>query len=67
VPRRRPAHREFAPDATHWRRDGRPKTRFASRADALSALEERSDDADAPLNVYRCAFCDGWHMGTRAR
>lgn len=65
MPTRRPAHRELALDATHWRRDGRAKTRFATRAEALSAAEERSAEAGAPLNVYRCAYCGGWHMGSR--
>jgi hypothetical protein len=65
MPSRRPAHRELALDSTHWRRDGRPKTRFASRAEALSVAEERTADDGARLTVYRCAYCDGWHMGSR--
>ncbi len=63
--RRRRAHRELALDASHWRRDGRPKVRYASQGEALSAAEERSAGDDTTLGVYPCSFCDGWHMGSR--
>lgn len=62
--RRRP-HRPLALDASHWRADGRPKVRFASRSEALVAAHDRSHDAGAQLGVYQCAFCHGWHMGRR--
>lgn len=63
--RRRP-HRPLVLDASHWRADGRPKVRFASRSEALVAAYDRSQDADAELGVYECPYCDGWHMGRRS-
>jgi len=59
------AHRPLALDASHWRDDGRPKVRYATKVDAVVAAEERSREAGASLGVYECAFCGGWHMGRR--
>ena len=36
----------------------------ASQAEALSVADERRDDTGLDLNVYRCDFCSGWHMGS---
>lgn len=66
---RMPRRRDYRPlgiDSSHWRRDGRPKVRYPTRADALVAADDRSRDAGAPLDVYECPFCGGWHMGKRA-
>ena len=63
--RRRDPHRELSLDSSHWRRDGRPKVRYPSQAEALSAAEERSGEAGGPLQVYRCPYCSDWHMGRR--
>ncbi len=65
--RRRREHRPLAIDGSHWRADGRPKVRYASQADALHAADERAREADVQLQVYRCEFCGGWHMGSRNR
>jgi hypothetical protein len=65
VARRRPPHRPLTLDASHWREDGRPKMRYARQADALVAADERGKEAGVELGVYRCAFCNGWHMGRR--
>ncbi len=60
-------HRPLTLDASHWRADGRPKVRYPTRQDAIVAAEERSRMWHAPLGVYECAFCRGWHMGRRGR
>jgi hypothetical protein len=65
MPRRRPPHRELALDSSHWRRDGQPKVRYDTRADAIFAADERSAESGAELNVYLCPYCGGWHMGSR--
>ena len=39
--------------------------RYARQADALVAADERGKEAGVELGVYRCAFCNGWHMGRR--
>ena len=64
--RPRRAHRALRLDSTHWRRDGEPKVRFESRAEALGAAAERSAEADTTLGVYHCPYCRGWHMGSRS-
>ena len=64
---RRHDHRPLSMDGSHWRADGRPKVRYPSQADALGAAEERSRQSDVTLEVYRCDFCGGWHMGSRGR
>jgi hypothetical protein len=49
----------------HWRADGRPKVRFATRDEAnRSSLRLRLEEG-ADLDPYRCSFCGGWHLGTR--
>lgn len=65
MPPRDRQHRPLAIDASHWRQDGRPKVRYATKGDAAIAADERSKDAGAPLGIYECAFCHGWHMGRR--
>jgi hypothetical protein len=63
--RRREPHRPLAIDSSHWRADGRAKVRFATRAQALVAAEDRGREAGTELGVYQCPFCGGWHMGRR--
>jgi hypothetical protein len=64
--RRREPNRPFSLDGSHWRRDGRPKVRYRTQAEAASVAEERSRESGTELGVYRCTFCGGWHMGGRA-
>lgn len=63
--RRRQPHRPLALDSSHWREDGQPKQRYPTERIARDAAQERSKEAGVELNVYRCAFCNGWHMGKR--
>lgn len=65
--RRRPPHRPLTIGSSHWREDGRPKVRYATEGDANAAAEELWHETGADLGVYRCAFCNGWHMGRRGR
>jgi hypothetical protein len=55
--------RPFSPGA-HWRADGAPKATYASQQEALSMADERHQETGTRLNVYRCDYCSGWHMGT---
>jgi len=64
--RRRPSrtsHRPLALGGTHWRADGAAKARFPSERDAQDAAQLRWVEDRVELNVYRCEFCNGWHMG----
>jgi hypothetical protein len=56
-------HRPLSLAGTHWRADGRPKTRYDSAGAARAAADERGLEDGVALNVYRCDFCRGWHMG----
>jgi hypothetical protein len=64
---RREPHRPLALGGSHWREDGRPKTRFSTEAEALDAADDQAREYGADLGVYRCGFCGGWHMGRRTR
>jgi len=59
---RRVAHKPLTIDSTHWRADGRAKVRYPTERDARLAADERGREAGFELTVYRCAFCQGWHM-----
>jgi hypothetical protein len=54
--------RPFSPGA-HWRADGAPKATYMSQQEALSMADERHQETGTRLNVYRCDYCSGWHMG----
>ncbi|HUZ10570.1 MAG TPA: hypothetical protein VMU76_10440 [Acidimicrobiales bacterium] len=56
-------HRPLSIASSHWRADGGPKTRFPTEGDAAAAASDQSREAGIELGVYRCDFCDGWHMG----
>jgi hypothetical protein len=66
MPRHRPAQRPLSVSASHWREDGVAKVRYGSRAEALSAAEERARESGVALSAYQCDFCGGWHMGRRS-
>jgi len=36
--------------------------RYPTERDARLAADERGREAGFELTVYRCAFCQGWHM-----
>jgi hypothetical protein len=46
----------------HFRVDGTPKRRFATRALAIEYAERQGFDH---LRIYGCGFCDGFHYATR--
>jgi hypothetical protein len=49
----------------HWRADGQPKARFATRDEAnRSSLRLRLEEG-ADLDPYQCSFCGDWHLGSR--
>ena len=44
------------------RSDGKPKTHYPLRAQAQKAANKLSDGIGVPFTVYKCLFCDGWHV-----
>ena len=63
VPARRRPNRPLSIASSHWRSDGRAKTRFPDAARAWAAATERSAESGVELTVYACEVCSGWHMG----
>jgi hypothetical protein len=65
---RTPARRAVDPrpsgPGSHRRRDGTTKAAYVSRGEALSVAEEQSLESGLELEVYRCAECSAWHLGT---
>lgn len=38
------------------------KKRYPTRADALEAAVACADHGRAGLSVYKCSYCNGWHL-----
>lgn len=51
------------------RRSCAGKVRHESAAAGQAAMGgvQRRNGYDGPMDCYRCSFCNGWHIGHRAR
>ncbi len=49
------------------RRSNRPKVSFSSRVDAQKAADTMGKKYGVHFSVYKCAWCDGWHIGKNSR
>ena len=38
------------------------KNRYASRGEAMAAIEACADYGRTGLQCYHCPYCDGWHL-----
>lgn len=48
---------------SHMRRsDGKPKNAFPTREKAQKSADNMSRKYNAAFAVYKCMFCDGWHV-----
>lgn len=45
------------------RRSGKPKMAYPSKATAIKAAEAMGKKHGVHFSVYKCAWCDGWHIG----
>ena len=54
------------PRLAHWKVDGTAKTRFPSEDEANRAAFAARLDHGVDLSVYRCEFCEGWHLGNQS-
>lgn len=52
-------------DAARRRRACESKNRYASRAEAESAIASCAEWGTTGLHCYRCPYCDGWHLTSR--
>lgn len=46
-----------------FRRSGKPKMAYPSRVTAMKAAEAMGKKHGVHFSVYKCAWCDGWHIG----
>ena len=49
------------------RRSGKPKIPYPNKKVALRAAEAMSKKHGVHFSVYKCAWCDGWHIGKNAQ
>lgn len=49
------------------RRTNRPKISYPSKIDAQKAAESMSKKHGVHFSVYKCLWCDGWHIGKNSR
>ena len=49
------------------RGSGKPKMSYPTKAVAMKAAETMSDKHGVHFSVYKCAWCDGWHVGKNAQ
>lgn len=45
------------------RRNGKPKIPYPNKKVALRAAEAMGKKHGVHFSVYKCAWCDGWHIG----
>jgi hypothetical protein len=53
--------------ASHFTREGAPKTAYRTQAEAASAAQLAWTLSGVDLNAYRCDYCFQWHIGKRYR
>ena len=46
---------------------GKPKMSYPMKAVALKAAEAMGEKHGVHFSVYKCAWCDGWHVGKNAQ
>ena len=49
------------------RGSGKPKMPYPTKAVALKAAKAMSEKHGVHFSVYKCAWCDGWHVGKNAQ
>lgn len=49
------------------RRSGNPKVSYPSKVAAQKAAEAMGKKLGVHFSVYKCAWCDGWHIGKNAQ
>ena len=48
---------------SHQRKDGKIKQRYNTETSALKAVESMEKKYNNKYKCYRCAFCEGFHIG----
>lgn len=42
---------------------GQPKVAYGSQESAMKAAEKMGEKRGCHFSVYKCIYCDGWHIG----
>jgi hypothetical protein len=53
--------------ASHFTREGTPKSPYRTESEAKSAAQLAWTLNGVDLNAYRCDYCFQWHIGKRFR
>lgn len=64
--RERTAQSEREHDAALRRKACESKQRYASHAEAQATLEACEEHGARNLRIYRCPYCNGWHLTSHA-
>lgn len=48
---------------SHQREDGQLKVMYKKRDQAVRAAESMEKKKGVHFSVYKCIYCDGWHLG----
>lgn len=48
---------------SHYRDDGKPKQSFPKLESAQRAAEQMGKKHNKHFSVYKCIYCDGYHLG----
>ena len=65
--RNTPPTRTLGGLASHFTREGTPKSSYRTESEAKEAAQLAWTLNDADLNAYRCDHCHQWHIGKRFR
>ncbi len=50
-------------ERSHQNHDGQPKVRYGSKESAVKAAQRMAEKHQVYFSNYRCARCDGYHIG----
>ncbi|MCI9494523.1 hypothetical protein [Adlercreutzia mucosicola] len=64
---RETAARDEAREAAHRKKSCERKNRYASRYEAEATAAECAEHGAPPLHVYRCPYCEGWHLTSKEK
>ena len=65
--RHTPPSRSLGALASHFTREGSPKSSYRTETEAKEAAQLAWTLSGADLNAYRCDHCHQWHIGKRFR
>lgn len=52
----------FSPYSHYRRSDQRPKQTYRTKDKAISVSKEMGHKYGGSYSIYKCVYCDGWHI-----